>query len=129
MADREKIQLEYIVKSSPAILFNRLSTPSGLSEWFADNVNNKKGVYSFFWDGSEEKAKMLGKKADEFIKFRWLYDEEDGNDYFFEFRIIVDPLTKEVALVVTDYVEEDEVDESKQLWDTQVDELLTLLGS
>ncbi len=129
MEDKEQITLEYIVKSSPAILYNRLSTPSGLSEWFADNVNNKKGIYSFFWDGSEEQAKMIGKKQDEYIKFRWLADEEEGNDYFFEFRIVVDPLTKEVALNITDFVEPDEVEEATALWDTQVEDLLTLLGS
>lgn len=129
MENKEQITLEYIVKSSPAILYNRLSTPSGLSEWFADNVNNKKGIYSFFWDGSEEQAKMIGKKQDEYIKFRWLADEEEGNDYFFEFRIVVDPLTKEVALNITDFVEPDEVEEATALWDTQVEDLLTLLGS
>lgn len=129
MEEKEQITLEYIVKSSPSILYNRLSTPSGLSEWFADNVNNKKGIYSFFWDGSEEQAKMIGKKQDEFIKFRWLVDEEDGNDYYFEFRIVVDPLTKEVALNITDFVEPDEVEEARALWDTQVEDLLTLLGS
>ena len=54
--DKVRIDLEYIIKTSPTILFNCLSTPSGLSEWFADDVNIKNDRYTFFWDGSEETA-------------------------------------------------------------------------
>lgn len=129
MAEKEKIVMEYLVKSSPSILYNRLSNPGGLSEWFADDVNNKKGIYSFEWDGYEETAKMVGKAKDQFIRWQWLEDEEEGNDYYFEFKVNVDPLTKEVALIITDHVDPDEVEESRMLWDKQVDKLLTLLGS
>lgn len=127
MADKVKYQLEYLVRSSTKILYNCLSTPSGLSEWFSDNVNIKNDRYIFIWDGSEETAKLLSIKANEYIKFRW--DEDEGEDYYWEMRLKQDALTKEVALIVTDFAIEEELDESKMLWDSQVSSLLQLLGS
>ena len=126
--DREEFKLEYIIKSSPNVLYNYLKTPSGLSDWFADNVNIKDDVYSFFWDGSEEEALLLAKKDKEFVRFRWLDDEEDGEDYYFEFYIKVDSLTGETALIITDFAEPDEKDESILLWEKQVTNLKRLLG-
>jgi uncharacterized protein YndB with AHSA1/START domain len=129
MSDKVKFELEYTLKTSTKILYNMLATPSGLSEWFADDVNIRDGVYTFFWDGDEEQARLLTKKTNEFIKFQWLEDEEDGIDSYFEFRIKIDPLTKDVALMITDFAEEDEIDESSRLWDSQVDELKMTVGS
>ena len=127
MAVKEKFELEYLLKTSPKVLDNMISTPSGLSEWFSDDVQVKNDMFTFYWDGSEEKAKLLGKKPNEFIKFQW--EEDEGEDYFFELRIQVHPITKEVALLVTDHAETDEVEESKLLWDNQVDKLLHILGA
>ncbi len=79
MAEKVKIELEFPVKASPNMLFPFLSTPSGLSEWFCDDVNSRGELFTFFWEGSEESAKMLRKKTDKFIQFRWLNDEESGS--------------------------------------------------
>ena len=124
---KEKYQLEILVNSSTKILYNALGTPSGLAEWFADDVHIKNDVYTFFWDGSEEQARLMTKKVGEYIRFQWLEDE--GEDYFLEFRIKTDPLTKEVALIITDYCEPEEKEEAMQLWDSQVQELKHILGS
>ena len=126
MSDKIKIELEYPIKTSTKILYNCLSTPSGLSEWFADDVNIKDDSYTFIWDGSEETAKLLTKKNNDFVKFRW--EDDESEDYFFEFAIKIDSITKDVALVITDFVEEDEVEESKMLWDNQVNELKSTIG-
>lgn len=128
--DKEKYQVEYLVNASKSILYNCLSTPSGLSEWFADDVNIKNDVYSFFWDGTEEDARLLTKKREEFVKFKWLETEDDPDDKsFFELRIKIDALTGETALLVTDFAEEDEVEESQLLWSSQIDKLKRILGS
>lgn len=127
MSDRNKIEIEYILKTSPKILYNMISTPSGLSEWFADDVNIRGNVLTFFWDGSEEKAKILNKVKDQFIRFQWDYDE--GEEAYFEFRIKIDALTREVALIITDYVEEDEEDSARSLWESQLEDLRRVLGA
>lgn len=128
MSERQKVELEYLLKTSPKILYNMISTPSGLSEWFADNVNIRDNVMTFFWDGSEEKAKVLSKVKDQYIRFRWEYDE--GEDVFFELRIKIDPITREVALIVTDFPEDGDDEESVSgLWESQVDDLRRVLGA
>ena len=129
MDDKIKYELEFPIHASPSLLFNYLSTPSGLSEWYADNVNSRGEIFTFIWDGAEEQAKLLGKKTGERIKFRWMEDEDEGESYYFELRIQVDEITKDVSLMVTDFADEDEVEESKMLWDNQISSLKQVLGS
>lgn len=127
----EKVQyeVEIPVKASPHMLFPYLSTPSGLSEWFADNVNSRGEKFTFIWDDEERSAKRLAKKTDKFIRFRWEDDEEEGSSYFFEFKIQVDELTQDASLIVTDFSEPDEVEEDQRLWESQVHELLHTIGA
>lgn len=129
MDDKEKYEMEFVIQASPSLIYQYISTPSGLSEWFADNVNSRGELFTFIWDGSEEQAKLLTKKSGERVKFRWLSDEEDGESYYFEIRIQVDEITKDVSLMITDYAEEDEIDEGKMLWDNQISSLKQVLGS
>ena len=124
--EKTKIELEYIVNTSPTILFNCLSTPSGLSEWFANDVNIKNDMYTFFWDRSEESAKLLSIRKGESVKFQWEDDEDE--DYYFEMAIRIDPLTKEVALIITDFAEEDEEEEISMMWNSNVSSLKQAIG-
>ncbi|RZN80593.1 MAG: SRPBCC domain-containing protein [Winogradskyella sp.] len=129
MDDKIKYELEFPIHASPQLLFQYISTPSGLSEWYADNVNSRGELFTFIWDGSEEQAKLLLKKSAERVKFRWLEDEENGNTYYFEIRIQVDEITKDVSLMITDFTEEDEIEESKMLWENMIGSLKQVLGS
>jgi len=124
-----KYELEYTFNTSPNILFSRLSTPEGLSEWFADNVNLRRDKYTFIWEGTEQEASVVQKKANKYIRFHWEDDEEDENgEYYFEFRIHTDELTGDVALLITDFAEEDEKDDAIDLWDSQISELKHAIG-
>ena len=118
MSDKIKFELEFPIQASPQLLYQYISTPSGLSEWFADNVNSRGELFTFIWDDSEEQAKMLTKKNGERVKFKWL--ESDDDQSYFEIRIQVDGITKDVSLMVTDFAEDDEVEETKMLWDNQI---------
>jgi uncharacterized protein YndB with AHSA1/START domain len=126
MQDKKKFEIEFVIQSSPQLLYQYLSTPSGLSEWFADNVNSRGETFNFIWDDSEESAKLLKRKSDEFVKFAWAENEDDS---YFEMKIIVDEITKDVSLFITDFAEEDEMDEAKMLWENQVSDLKQVLGS
>lgn len=129
MSVKKKIQLEYNINSSPKVLFNRLSTPAGLSEWFADNVNiDANKVFTFIWDGYEQKAEIVAMKDQTYIKFHWLDEDEEENS-FFEFRIEEDELTGDIALIITDFVDDDEKDDISKLWDKQITELKHIIGS
>jgi START-like superfamily domain len=128
MSDKVKYEMEFEVKSSTSVLFNMISTPSGLSEWFADDVNIKGDDFIFFWDGASETATMLSKKKGEAVKFQWEDDAEEGLKTYFEIAIKIDALTNDVALIVTDFAEEDEMDEGKLLWENQIGSLKMVLG-
>ncbi|MGB1080565.1 MAG: START-like domain-containing protein [Flavobacteriaceae bacterium] len=126
---KTKFELEFVIQASPQLLYQYIYTPSGLSEWFADNVNARTDKYSFIWDDSEEEALLLRKKSNEFVRFRWLNGDDDQDDCYFEMRIVLDEITKDVSVVVTDFAEEDEVDETKMLWESQIGDLKQVLGS
>ncbi|QSS97327.1 START-like domain-containing protein [Psychroflexus sp. ALD_RP9] len=129
MSEKIKYELEFPIQVSPNLLYQYISTPSGLSEWYADNVNSRGEIFTFIWEGSEEQARLLTKKSDDKIKLRWLADEDEDESYYFELRIQVDEITKDVSLMITDFAEEDELDESKMLWENMVAELKHVLGS
>ena len=127
MASKTKFQIEFPIRSSLRILFNQISTPSGLSEWFADNVNLNGKNYKFFWDGDEQEAELLSKKNNQWIKFRWT--DEPKNTYF-ELRIEVDEITQDISLIITDFAEDQEdEEETKLLWNKQIEKLRQSIGS
>ncbi|HLG35155.1 MAG TPA: START-like domain-containing protein [Bacteroidia bacterium] len=123
----KKIELEYEIKSSPKVLFTMLSTPSGLEEWFADKVNPQGDNFVFEWEGEKKEAKVVAKKDSMFIRFKWLSDEY--HDTYFEFTIVQDEMTSDVALVVTDFTSEEDRDETIMLWNSQIADLRHVVGS
>jgi len=126
MSEKIKYELEFPIQASPNMLYQYISTASSLSEWFADNVNSRGKIFSFFWDGVEEKAELISYKNNKYVRFRWL---ENDDETFFEINIVVDELTKDVSLVVFDFAEEDEVEEGKMLWESQISDLKQVIGS
>ena len=125
MTKKSKLQLEYTINCSPRVLFVRLSTPSGLAEWFADDVRMEGKEFTFIWKGSEELAELTLFKDNKLVRFTW---KEDDHTYF-EFRITQDELTNDVALIITDFSNEDEKEEIINLWNNHVATLRYVLGS
>lgn len=127
MSKKKKYTVEFPFKASPGILYNYLSTPSGLSEWFADDVDiREKKYFTFKWDDTEQTAEMIKNSPLKYIRFKWT---EGPEEEFFEFEVLQDDITGDVALVITDFAIESEVDESIKLWESQVQTLKTALGS
>jgi uncharacterized protein YndB with AHSA1/START domain len=126
--NKVKYEVEIPIHASPNMLYQYISSPSNLQEWFADKVNSRGNIFCFIWDGVEEEAELITKKAGERIRFKWV--ESEGDDSFFEIKIQVDAITKDVSLIVTDFADdEDEVEESKQLWENQIEELRHTIGA
>lgn len=125
MTDKIKFNIEYPIHASSNFLHHYLASPDGLSEWFADNVNSRGEIFSFFWDGSEEKATQKLFSKEEKVRYLW----EDEDEGYFEFKIQIDDLTNDLSLIITDFAEEDEVEEQKMFWDNQINTLKRTIGA
>ena len=125
--DKVKFEIEIPIHASPSMLYQYFATPSGLEEWFADRVNSRGKLITFMWDDSEEEATIITRKNEERARYKWTESEDDES--YFEFRIQVDAITKDVSLITTDFAEEDEIEESKMLWENQIDELKHRIGA
>ena len=122
-----RFELEYVIHSSAPILFEFLTSPSGLSEWFCDDVNIRNGIYSFKWEENEQLARVVKLIEEKQVRFQWV-DKTDNS--YFEFRIERDDLTNDISLIVVDFAEtEEEKISSSLLWNSQIAKLMHVLGS
>ena len=124
---RLKFELEYTINCSPRVLFSRLSTPEGLSEWFAEDVNVDGDIFTFIWGKTETVARLVALKENKLVRFEWVDGYNEGSNYF-EFRINIQELTGDLALIITDFADEEEKEDSIYLWDTQIADLRRALG-
>ena len=92
--------LEFPVRCSPSILYEFLVTPAGLGEWFADQVDERDNIYFFGWNGSFEKADLVEKEQDKFIRFHWVTAPKEE---YFEFRIDKSEITNQTILIIKDF--------------------------
>lgn len=124
---KERVVMEFYLNSSPHALYELLSTPSGFSEWYCQDVDVRGDQYTFLWDGEQEETTLIGRKLGEVIRFR-RNDDEDP-EAFFEFRVRIDAMTNDVCLVVTDHAWPNEVEETRNLWTSQIETLGRVLGA
>ncbi len=121
-----KYKMEFDMKSTPVtILWDYISTENGLKQWFADNVKIKDKEYTFIWKGYSQEAKMVGMRKGLALKLQWL--DSPARTYF-EMRILTSEMTDNTVLQITDFAEEDEMDESQDLWRSQIDTLRRVIG-
>ena len=126
MSKKQLFSLEFPVRSSPSILYEFLATSNGLQEWFADKVDDKENIFSFTWDGATEKAEVVEKELDKFIRYRWLHEPKDE---YFEFRIEKTEITNQTILIVKDFAEKGDIKDQSLLWESQVKDLFHRLGN
>lgn len=125
---KEKIHLEYLLSAtSKNILWEAISTPAGLEEWFADKVVSDDKTVEFSWGKSEQRvAEIIAIRAYSFIRFRWKDDE--GERSYFEMKMTCNELTHAYVLEVTDFAVPDEVEDMKELWESQIANLRRTCG-
>jgi hypothetical protein len=126
MSQKQLYTLEFPVRCSPSILYEFLSSPAGLQEWFADKVDERDDVFYFSWNGSADKADLVESEQDKFIRFHWQHSQKDE---YFEFSIEKSEVTNQTILVIKDFADKKEIKDQSQLWDFQVKELFHRLGN
>jgi uncharacterized protein YndB with AHSA1/START domain len=125
---KEKFTLEFEIKSSPKVLYSYLSTASGLEGWFADKVTINNGDYIFHWGDEEQRARIVTRKDNQLIRYHWI-TEDKKDDTYFQFEVVQDDITGDVALIVTDFTTPEEKEEDILLWNSEVHELMHVIGS
>jgi uncharacterized protein YndB with AHSA1/START domain len=125
---KEKFTLEFEIKSSPKVLYSYLSTASGLEGWFADKVTINNGDFIFHWGEEEQRARIVTKKDNQLIRYHWVTDDKKDETYF-QFEVVQDDITGDVALIITDFTTPEEKEEDTLLWNSEVHELMHLIGS
>lgn len=123
---RKQYTLEYIIRSSPAILFEFVTDRSKLAQWFSDTCDGNESSIVFGWSGSREQADILEFIEDEYVKYHWT-DNKDKE--FFSFKIYKSEISFETVLEVTDFAEEREMKDQARLWDSQIEELKHHIGA
>ncbi len=126
MSKKVLYTLEFPVKCSPVILYEFLLNPSAMQEWFADKVDERDGIYVFSWNGVEEKAELLEKEENKYVRYRWLHMSKDE---YFEFRIEKTEISNQTILVIKDFADKKEIKDQSQLWEYQIKELFHRLGN
>jgi len=121
MEKLEQFSMEFHVETTPKLLFTLISTPEGLTRWFAPTLQEGDDTFVFQWPGNEQKVKMMQVKENEYVIFKWLMDYHKDLDL--EMRIETDPMATGVTLIVSDFAEQGDIDFSKRLWETQVGKL------
>ena len=125
MSGRTQYKVEFPVQARPELVYNYLLDPSGLASWFADDVNVNGETYDFFWEGSSEKAKLVQRKSNKLVKFQWV---ERDNEEYLTFQIEKDELTGDTSIVISDFDEEDEIEEAKLMWESVIEQLKGTIG-
>ncbi|PHX74992.1 MAG: ATPase [Chitinophagaceae bacterium] len=123
---KQLFSIEFPVRCSPNILYEFLSTPAGLQEWFADKVDERDTVFSFTWNGSIEKAAVVEASENKFIRFRWINSPKEE---YFEFSIEKTEVSSQTILIVKDFAEKKEIPDQTRLWEFQVSDLFHRLGN
>ena len=118
---KEKIHIEYPLKGSAAMIWKYIGTEAGLSAWFSDKIEVVEKNFKFYWGKVEcRTATLIAQRNGVYVRLRW--DDEEPNT-FFEMRILFNEMTREHTLEITDFASADEIDDQKDLWDSQIEQL------
>ena len=117
---RVPVNLEFIFRASPAIIYKFITAPECLVRWFCDGVDVTNDLYLFDWQGVEEEAELVDDIEEERVRFIF----EDANDgEYMEFRMYKSDVTNETVIEITDFCDEGEEEEQQALWNNVMDKL------
>ncbi|MDL1914110.1 MAG: SRPBCC domain-containing protein [Bergeyella sp.] len=123
-----KVKYEFPMHCLSEILYGYLASAEGLSEWFADEVEERGDDFYFTWGGvTTEKATLIKYKPESFVRYKW--EEDKDKKTYFEMSIAVDEITEDLSLNITDFCEPGEEEENRIYWENLVEVLTIKLGA
>ncbi|MAN87388.1 MAG: ATPase [Algoriphagus sp.] len=128
---KNKFVADYQINASRKIVFQYLSTASGLEEWFAEGVRiNEDKVFIFDFDNEEHYARVASLRINSHVKFEFFdpKDPYESDHAYIEFKLEENELTQSLFLKVIDYSDSYEEDELVAIWDGLICKLKEIIG-
>ena len=131
---KNKFVADFQINTSRKIIYPYLSTASGLSQWFADDVTiNEDKVYNFVYDGEDHFARAVIMRSNHNVKFEFFdpqlaVDEEENDRSYIEFRLDENELTQTFFLRVIDYSDAYSDEEQESIWEGLIGALKEIIG-
>ncbi|HAH38556.1 MAG TPA: ATPase [Algoriphagus sp.] len=128
---KNKFVADYQINASRKIVFQYLSTASGLEEWFAEGVRiNEDKVFIFDFDNEEHYARVASLRINSHVKFEFFdpKDPYESDHAYIEFKLEENELTQSLFLKVIDYSDSYEEDELVAIWDGLISKLKEIIG-
>ena len=122
---KEVFEIDYVLKTSPRILYDFVKQPTHLAQWFCDKCESNLDQYNFIWKGYAEKAVLIDDIEEQLVAYHW---ENSDDDEFFEFAIQVNEISADTVLTINDFAETNEVEDQKLWWDNQIQKLIRVMG-
>jgi uncharacterized protein YndB with AHSA1/START domain len=126
-----KYTAEFEIRASNKMLFPYMTTPAGLAQWFADQVNiDDRKIFNFIWDNRPHYARLTAQRLNRYVKFEFMPEENFNADDppYIEFKLDMNELTQSSFLKVIDYSQTDNEEDLKELWTNLVSNLREIVG-
>jgi len=115
---------EFEINARAHEIYELISTPDGLSQWFADKITlNENGRYVFTWGKTSYSAEMIDYRKNVHIRYKW----EGEKEQFLDFRISVSPVSGTLFLRVIDSMDTDDPHEQAVMWNSAIQTLKNLV--
>ncbi len=124
--ERVSYNIEILFRASTTIVHKFLTTPDCLIRWFCDKADIVDNEYIYSWNGDEQMAAIIDDVEGEYVRLQW--DDAESDDEFLEFRLSKSPVTNETILIITDWCDDDEIEDQKQLWINQMGAMKKAMG-
>ena len=129
---KTKIVVEYPLNSkSASIVWGLIGNAHGLGKWIADYVDENDGVLTFKWgevwtQQDIRTSKIIEIRENSHIRLKW--DVNVSDEDYWELRIEKSDFSGNINLIITDHVNDDDVDYMRGVWDDNIERLRRVSG-
>ena len=124
---KQRFNTEYELQSNvESIIWTLISTPSGLQKWLADKVEEHERSLTFTWGNPADVHEMRTADIVQLIKnnlIRMRWQDEENPEAYWEIKMAKSELTNDYILEVTDYALPEDMDDLKDIWQQNFEEL------
>ena len=130
---KKKLVMEYPLNSkSASIVWGLIGNAHGLGKWMADYVEeDEDGELTFKWgevwtQQDVRTSTIISKEENSYIRLKWDVNESDED--FWELRVEKSDFSGHLTLIITDHVDDDDVDYMKEVWNGNLERLHAVSG-